>query len=77
MYFYILTIILTCPNSFSGQAKPNKKAKVSKLAEDPKVAELDQQASAPEAYEKQPEDLASNTQAEMPDLSVDQTTLTL
>ena len=48
---------------------------MSKLAEDPKVAELDQQASAPEASEQQPEDPTSNTQAEIPDISIDQTNI--
>ena len=67
--------MLTCANSFSGQAKPNKKAKVSKPAEDPKVPEPDQQASAPDASEQQPDDPASNTQSEIPELSVDQTNI--
>ena len=67
--------MLTCPNSFSGQAKPNKKVKVTKPAEDPKVAEPDQQDFAPEASEQQLEDPASNTQTEMPELFVDQTNI--
>lgn len=48
---------------------------MTKPAEDPKVAEPDQQAFAPDACEQQPEDPASNTQSEMLELSVDQTNI--
>ena len=48
---------------------------MTKPTEAPEDVEPDQQASAPEASEKQPEDPASNTQAEIPDLSVDQTNI--
>ena len=41
---------------------------MTKMAEDPKVVEPDQRASAPE-------DPASNTQTEMPELSVDETNI--
>ena len=54
--------------------KPNKKAKVTKSAEDPKAAESDQPTFAPENSE-QPEDPAPNAQLEIPEPSVDETTI--
>ena len=68
---YTLILILTCHHLCSGQAKPSKKTKVSKPTEDPKVIELEQQVSAPNASEKQPDDLALDVWPEIPDLCID------
>jgi hypothetical protein len=73
--YYILIIILTCHNLCSGQAKPNKKAKVTKPIETPEVAEPEQQIPAPEASEKQPEETITDTPPEIPDLCVDDPTI--
>ena len=59
----------------SGQAKPNKKAKVTKPVEDPKVPEPEQQVPASDVSEKQPEEPAHEAPPEIPDLSGDQTKL--
>ena len=49
---------------------------MTKLAEDPKAAEPDQPTFAPENCE-QPEDPAPNAQSEIPEPSVDETTIDL
>ena len=70
---YILITILIRHNPCRGQAKPNKKAKVTKPTEAPKVVEPEQQVSAPDASEKQPEEPASDVPPVIPDLSIDHT----
>jgi hypothetical protein len=70
---YTLITILTCHNPCSGQAKPNKKAKITKPTEAPKVVEMEQQVSALGASEKQPEEPAPGVPPEIPDLSIDHT----
>ena len=55
------------------QAKPSKKAKVTKPAEDPKVVEPKQQVLASDASEKQPEEPAHDVPPEILDLSHDHT----
>ena len=52
-----------------GQAKPSKKARVTKLAENPKIHEPEQQVPASNASEKQPEEPAHEAPPEIPDLS--------
>nr|XP_040251650.1 neuromodulin-like [Aegilops tauschii subsp. strangulata] len=56
-----------------GQAKPSKKARVTKPAEDPKVHESEQQVPGSDASEKQPEEPAHEAPPEIPDLSPDHT----
>ena len=73
--YYVLIIILTCHNPCSGQAKPNKKAKVTKPTTAPEVAEPEQQISAPEASDKQPDETVTDAPPEIPDPFVDDTTI--
>ena len=51
-------LILTYHHLCSGQAKPSKKTRVSKPAEDHKVVEPEHQVSASDVSEKQPDDPA-------------------
>ena len=64
-------LILTYHNPYSGQAKPNKKAKATKPTEAPIVTEPEQQISVPETSDKQLEKPASDASPEIPDLSRD------
>ena len=70
-----LILILICHHLCGGQAKPSKKTKVSKPAEDPKVIEPEQQVSTPDACEKQPDDPAPDVSPKIPDLCVDDTNI--
>ena len=72
---YVLVTILICYNPCSGQAKPNKKAKVTKPTTAPEVAEPEQQISAPEASDKQPDETVTDAPPEISDLCVDDTTI--
>ena len=72
---YILVTILICYNPCSGQAKPNKKAKVTKPTAAPEIAEPEQQISAREAFDKQPDETVTDAPPEIPDLCVDDTTI--
>ena len=72
---YTLILILICHHLCSGQAKPSKKTKVSKPAEDPKVIEPEQQVSASDASEKQPDDPAPDVSPEISDLRADKTNI--
>ena len=71
---HILVTILICYNPCSGQAKPNKKAKVTKPTTAPEVAEPEQQISAPEASDKLPDETVTDTPPEIPGLCVDDIT---
>ena len=66
-------IISACHNPWSGQEKPNKKAKVTKPTEAPEVVEMKQQVSAPEVSEKQLEEPVSDAPPKIPDLFIDHT----
>ena len=70
---YTLIRILTCHKPCNGQAKPSKRAKVTKPAEDPKVHESEQQVPASDASEKQPKEPAHETPTKIPDLSHEHT----
>ena len=67
----MLLFVLTCHIPCSGQAKPSKKAKVTKPAEDPKVHEPEQQILASEAFVKQSEEPIHDVPPEIPDPSID------
>ena len=62
---------MTCHNPCSGQAKPNKKVKVTKPTKAPEVAEPEQQVPVLEASDKQLEEPAIDTPPEIPEFSRD------
>ena len=66
--------ILTSHDPCSGKAKPSKKARVNKPAEDPKVPEPEQQIPASDTSVPQLEGPVPDAPPEIPDPSIDQTT---